>query len=69
MNHSQSCDHTHFWKGWEVYKASQWVTFNGRSFDLPLMELATPIWHWDRVMVQKTWLSFTVDIAWILIWI
>ncbi|OYP36408.1 3'-5' exonuclease [Rhodopirellula sp. MGV] len=30
----------HFWKGWEVYKRPQWVTFNGRSFDLPLMELA-----------------------------
>ena len=30
----------HFWKGWEVYGRPQWVTFNGRSFDLPLMELA-----------------------------
>ncbi|KAA5542101.1 3'-5' exonuclease [Roseiconus nitratireducens] len=30
----------HFWKGWEAYKRPQWVTFNGRSFDLPLMELA-----------------------------
>jgi len=30
----------HFWKGWEVYKRPQWVTFNGRSFDIPLMELA-----------------------------
>ena len=30
----------HFWKGWEIYKRPQWVTFNGRSFDLPLMELA-----------------------------
>ncbi|MEO1614487.1 MAG: 3'-5' exonuclease [Planctomycetota bacterium] len=30
----------HFWKGWEVYKRPQWVTFNGRTFDLPLMELA-----------------------------
>ena len=30
----------HFWKGWEAYKQPQWVTFNGRSFDLPLMELA-----------------------------
>lgn len=30
----------HFWKGWEVYRRPQWVTFNGRSFDLPLMELA-----------------------------
>ncbi len=29
-----------FWKGWEVYRRPQWVTFNGRSFDMPLMELA-----------------------------
>ena len=30
----------HFWKGWQIYRRPQWVTFNGRSFDLPLMELA-----------------------------
>lgn len=30
----------HFWQGWEAYKMPQWVTFNGRSFDIPLMELA-----------------------------
>lgn len=30
----------HFWLGWEKYKYPQWVTFNGRSFDIPLMELA-----------------------------
>lgn len=30
----------HFWRGWELYKQPQWVTFNGRSFDMPLMELA-----------------------------
>jgi predicted PolB exonuclease-like 3'-5' exonuclease len=29
-----------FWKGWEVYQHPTWVTFNGRSFDMPLMELA-----------------------------
>ena len=29
-----------FWRGWELYKHPQWVTFNGRSFDMPLMELA-----------------------------
>jgi predicted PolB exonuclease-like 3'-5' exonuclease len=29
-----------FWRGWEVYQHPQWVTFNGRSFDMPLMELA-----------------------------
>ena len=30
----------HFWRGWEAYKYPTWVTFNGRSFDLPIMELA-----------------------------
>ena len=40
-----------FWKGWEVYRRPQWVTFNGRSFDMPLMELAAyrygiPIGSW-----------------------
>lgn len=30
----------HFWQGWEAYKFPTWVTFNGRSFDLPIMELA-----------------------------
>lgn len=30
----------HFWRGWEAYKFPTWVTFNGRSFDLPIMELA-----------------------------
>ena len=29
-----------FWRGWELYGFPQWVTFNGRSFDIPLMELA-----------------------------
>lgn len=29
-----------FWRGWELYKYPQWVTFNGRSFDIPIMELA-----------------------------
>ncbi|MEM6687911.1 MAG: 3'-5' exonuclease [Planctomycetota bacterium] len=29
-----------FWRGWEAYKHPTWVTFNGRSFDLPIMELA-----------------------------
>lgn len=40
-----------FWKGWDVYRRPQWVTFNGRSFDMPLMELAAyrygiPIGSW-----------------------
>ncbi|SMP47392.1 hypothetical protein SAMN06265222_102290 [Neorhodopirellula lusitana] len=30
----------HFWQGWEAYNMPQWVTFNGRTFDIPLMELA-----------------------------
>ncbi len=29
-----------FWRGWELYRYPQWVTFNGRAFDMPLMELA-----------------------------
>jgi predicted PolB exonuclease-like 3'-5' exonuclease len=29
-----------FWKGWQAYRHPTWVTFNGRSFDMPLMELA-----------------------------
>ncbi len=30
----------HFWTGWEMYGKPTFVTFNGRSFDIPLMELA-----------------------------
>jgi predicted PolB exonuclease-like 3'-5' exonuclease len=30
----------HFWRGWEGYRRPTLVTFNGRTFDLPLMELA-----------------------------
>lgn len=30
----------HFWAGWEMYHQPTWVTFNGRTFDLPLMEHA-----------------------------
>ena len=29
-----------FWKGWDAYDCPTWVTFNGRGFDLPIMELA-----------------------------
>jgi predicted PolB exonuclease-like 3'-5' exonuclease len=29
-----------FWKGWHSYGQPTFVTFNGRSFDLPVMELA-----------------------------
>ena len=30
----------HFWTGWEGYQRPTWVTFNGRGFDIPLMEQA-----------------------------
>lgn len=30
----------HFWRGWEAYGHPTLVTFNGRTFDVPLMELA-----------------------------
>lgn len=30
----------HFWIGWEKYGRPTLVTFNGRAFDLPLLELA-----------------------------
>ncbi len=29
-----------FWRGWTAYKQPTLVTFNGRTFDIPLMELA-----------------------------
>ncbi|MFN3150491.1 3'-5' exonuclease [Bremerella sp.] len=30
----------HFWRGWKAYRRPTFVTFNGRAFDIPLMELA-----------------------------
>ena len=30
----------HFWRGWVGYRQPTLVSFNGRSFDLPLLELA-----------------------------
>ncbi len=30
----------HFWRGWEAYRRPTLVTFNGRGFDVPLLELA-----------------------------
>jgi len=30
----------HFWRGWEAYRRPVLVSFNGRGFDLPLLELA-----------------------------
>ena len=29
-----------FWRGWQAYKQPIFVTFNGRGFDVPLLELA-----------------------------
>jgi predicted PolB exonuclease-like 3'-5' exonuclease len=29
-----------FWRGWEVYEYPTLVTFNGRGFDIPLLELS-----------------------------
>jgi predicted PolB exonuclease-like 3'-5' exonuclease len=31
---------SHFWRGWEKYGQPTLVSFNGRTFDLPLLELA-----------------------------
>jgi len=30
----------HFWRGWEKYHRPTLVSFNGRTFDIPLLELA-----------------------------
>jgi predicted PolB exonuclease-like 3'-5' exonuclease len=30
----------HFWRGWEAYKRPTFISFNGRAFDMPLLELA-----------------------------
>jgi predicted PolB exonuclease-like 3'-5' exonuclease len=30
----------YFWRGWEAYRRPTLVSFNGRAFDLPLLELA-----------------------------
>jgi len=30
----------HFWRGWDKYNKPTFVTFNGRGFDIPLMELS-----------------------------
>jgi len=52
----------HFWTGWEAYEQPTWVTFNGRTFDIPLMEHAAfrygiPVPKWfnlaDRSYEQK----------------
>lgn len=48
-----------FWRGWELYRFPQWVTFNGRTFDIPLMELAAyrygvPVPSWFKSEGYKT---------------
>ena len=48
-----------FWSGWEHYQCPTWVSFNGRSFDLPLMELAAfrygvSVPHWFNIF-DKSW--------------
>jgi predicted PolB exonuclease-like 3'-5' exonuclease len=30
----------HFWRGWDRYRRPTLVSFNGRTFDIPLLELA-----------------------------
>lgn len=30
----------HFWQGWEAYRRPTLVSFNGRGFDIPLLELS-----------------------------
>ena len=49
-----------FWCGWEFYGKPQFVTFNGRKFDIPLMELTAfrygiplPDWFDDSVPNYK----------------
>lgn len=50
-----------FWRGWEKHRQPTWVTFNGRGFDLPVMEqcafrfgISVPRWFnseaksWDQ---------------------
>ncbi len=48
-----------FWRGWEAYKRPTLVSFNGRTFDLPLLELAAfrygiPVQGWFN-MQDKSW--------------
>lgn len=60
--HRPSVITKHFWRGWEVYQQPTWVTFNGRTFDIPLMEhaafrygVSAPQWFnlEDRAYEQK----------------
>jgi 3'-5' exonuclease len=52
----------HFWVGWEAYGFPTWVTFNGRSFDLPLMEhsafrFGVPVPKWFN-LADRTYEQF-----------
>lgn len=43
LDHPQYRPHViieNFWRGWEAYQKPTLVSFNGRTFDLPLLELA-----------------------------
>ena len=44
----------HFWEGWRAYNSPTFISFNGRTFDIPLMELSAfrfgiPIPDWFNV--------------------
>lgn len=46
-----------FWRGWEAYKTPTLVSFNGRTFDVPLLELAAfrfglPLARWFNVSAK-----------------
>jgi predicted PolB exonuclease-like 3'-5' exonuclease len=46
-----------FWRGWEAYKTPTLVSFNGRTFDIPLLELAAfrfglPLARWFNVAAK-----------------
>ena len=48
----------HFWRGWEGYRRPTLVSFNGRTFDLPLLELAAfryglSIPHWFALQAKS----------------
>ena len=43
----------HFWRGWEAYQRPTFVSFNGRTFDIPLLELAA----FRYGLAIPTWLS------------
>jgi predicted PolB exonuclease-like 3'-5' exonuclease len=48
----------HFWRGWDRYRRPTLVSFNGRSFDIPLLELAAfrygiSVPGWFNVMAKS----------------